>query len=382
MKTIVASRNSDLQRDFARDLLRRKDLQLVITDSARELLQRVRQGADLCFVDRLLPDGSGADVAAAIRGDRKLAGVPVVLMTGPSAGADVQGFTEVVELPTPPGALGLLVARLLGVPLRDSDRWAVRVHVYGGEAASLAPPEYLGTSVDLSEMGMLIRATHALPVLQLGAQLALRFALPGQPSELYARATVRRVDEEGFAPAVGIAVSFDELSPPDRAALRRYLTDFLDGWPFRFDVVEHAGAKEVSLAGAITSDTDLGTLAQLMGDGAVDLRLRDLRRFGTDGAHKWMQLVRELGPSVRVRLHECPVGFVQQANQVPNMLDGVEVVSIQAPYACPSCAIEDERVVEVSRLGADRAPPAFTCRSCKGPLRFDDLPEHYFAFLH
>src|SRR3954466_1764265 len=137
---------------------------MVTARSIEELVERLRGGGDLCFVDRVLPDGDAEMALATIRADKKLANVPVVLVVTPgspaTAGSDRQrarelGFAEVVELPAPPGSLGLLVARLLGMPLREDKRFAVRVHVF--DAAGGSDDSYLGTSADLSERGMLLK---------------------------------------------------------------------------------------------------------------------------------------------------------------------------------------------------------------------------------
>ena len=86
-------------------------------------------------------------------------------------------------------------------------------------------------------------------------------------------------------------------------------------------------------------------------------------------------------------LHECPIAFVQQANAISNLLDNTEVVSFFAPYLCPRCGLDEERLIDVQRdLGPAQGrgrlkPPSFPCQSCGATLAFDDLPERYFAFL-
>src|SRR5260221_164794 len=87
MKTIVASHNPDLARDFDRDLLRRRDLRLVTARTTADLLDRLRAGADLCFLDRMLPDGDSATALQAIRDEKKLANIPVVMVTASGAPA-------------------------------------------------------------------------------------------------------------------------------------------------------------------------------------------------------------------------------------------------------------------------------------------------------
>ena len=377
MKTIVATRNPDLQRDFARDLLRRRDLRLVTVENTRDLLARLRQGADLCFVDRVLSDGEGKDAAAAIRADKKLVNLPVLLMVTPGGPRPddprTQGFTDIVELPSPPGALTLVIGRWLGVALRDSDRRAVRVHVYSGDVAS---SEYLGVSVDLSEMGILLR-TSTRRELTAGQTLALRFTPPGQSREATLRATVVRVDDKNFQPARGVALNFVEGDAEARAPLDAYLADLHGGWPFRVEVAPGV-RPSVTLAGRLTEDADLRALASLSGE--VDVRMRDLRGVNSDSAQRWRDLVLRTPAVSRWHLHECPVGFVHQANQNPSLLLRTEVESFHAPYACAGCGLEDERVITAGEAKTRRAPP-FACRACNAQMHFDDLPDAFFAFV-
>ena len=64
-----------------------------------------------------------------------------------------------------------------------------------------------------------------------------------------------------------------------------------------------------------------------------------------------------------------------------------QVVSFYAPYMCPRCGLDEERLIDVARDLSDdkgnrvRRPPSFPCTSCGAPLVFDDIPERYFAFL-
>jgi CheY-like chemotaxis protein len=397
VKTVVTSPNALLAREFASEPLCHQDVELVTVRSSDELMARVRAGADLCFVDPLLPDGtSGYKACAKLREDKDLWGFPIVLAVtagGPrvtQAEAQEAGFNEAVELPAAAGALSLLVGRYIGVPLRDADRLAVQVHVHArvleddAEAMAAGPLAYLGTSVDLAEMGMLVKSGRRLAR---GTALELGFTLPGQERALELEATVVRVDEQRFAPAFALGLVFDEIKQADREALRKYLADLLAGWPFRWQVSLEAamgGTREVvTLSGALPSDSYLAPLEALRGE--VDIRMRHLRRLSSDALGRFADLVQRLRPVAQVRLVECPVALVRHANQIPSLLDGVEVVSFFAPYNCPRCGIEDERLVDVLEHLGDRSvrrAPDFNCIACGGPLVFDDIFERYFAFLN
>lgn len=385
MKTIVASHNPDLARDFDRDLLRRRDLRLVTARDTDDLVARLREGADLCFVDRVLPDGDAASALAAIRADKQLAHVPVVMVTtvgAPASGraeAQAIGFADVVELPAPPGALGLLVGRLLGVPLREDERFAVRVHVFQSGNATESPETYIGTSIDLSENGMLLKARRgAAP----GSVLGVRFALPGRPGELSLRGRVVRVDDQSFAPQHALALAFENLTPADRAALHEYLRVLIGGRPFRWRTVEEHGRTVIELYGVLRADSDLLPLANTRGD--VWLRLREFRRISSDSVQKWIDFVRAVPADARLHLLECPIPFIHQANLITNLLERQEVESFFAPYSCAACGLDEERLIDVKRDldgGKKRQPPPMPCSSCGGPLAFDELTEQYFAFL-
>jgi CheY-like chemotaxis protein len=381
VKTIVASHNPDLARDFDRDLLRRRDLRLVTARSIPELVERLRAGGHVCFVDRVLPDGDAESALDAIRSDSQLQHVPVVLVAaqgapvGDRAQARSTGFADVVDLPAPPGALSLLVARLLGVPLREDERFAVRVHVFGSAGAG---DEYLGTSVDLSENGMLLKAKRDVPV---GTVLGLRFTLPARTGELTIGARVVRSDDKMFAPARGLALSFDGLSSYERGELHDYLRVLVSGRPFSWQVAFEGSTQIVSLSGVLRADSDLEPLRQLKGD--VVFRLREFRRIGSDSVQRWIDLVRQMS-GARITLEECPIAFVHQANLITNLLDRQTVRSLYAPYACDACGLDEEKLLDVARdLGGGKLQraPEQKCSACSRPLTFDELPDRYFSFL-
>ena len=399
MKTIVASHNPDLARDFDRDLLRRRDLRLVTARDTDDLVARLRERADLCFIDRVLPDGDAAAALTTIRADKQLAHIPVVMVTASGApasdraAAQAIGFADVIELPAAPGALGLLVGRLLGVPLREDERFAVRVHVFAdfhrrrdqpseaGDAAgtSESPETYIGTSIDLSENGMLLKARRtAAP----GSVLGVRFALPGHAGELSLRGRVVRVDDHSFAPQHALALAFEDVTPADRAALHDYLRVLIGGRPFRWRTVEENGRTVIELYGVLRADSDLSPLATTRGD--VWLRMREFRRISSDSVQKWIDFVRALPAGERLHLLECPIPFIHQANLITNLLERQEVESFFAPYSCAACGLDEERLIDVKRDldgGKKRQPPPMTCSGCGGPLAFDELTEQYFAFL-
>ncbi len=379
MKTIVASHNPDLAHDFDRDLLRRRDLRLVTARDTDDLLTKLRDGADLCFVDRVLPDGDAESALAAIRADKRFLGIPVVLVTSAGAPAEdrgqarAAGFADIVELPAAPGVLGLLVGQLLGVPLREDERFAVRVHVFSENSDA---ESYIGTSVDLSEHGMLLKARRSAAP---GTLLDVRFSLPGRTGELTLHGRVVRVDATSFAPSFGLALAFESPTPADAAALREYLRVLLQGRPFSWRTLPETGRTVIELYGVLRADSDLTPLTQL--PTPLYLRLRSFRRISSDSVQKWIDFVRALPETQRIFLLECPIPFIHQANLITNLLEHQTVESFFAPYSCAHCGLDEEKLLTTAELGAAKKPPPQTCTACHSPTTFDDLPEQYFAFL-
>jgi DNA-binding response OmpR family regulator len=63
-----------------------------VARKAAELLAelRTRQPPDIMLLDVMLPDGNGFDILAKIRSHRKLAMLPVVMLTAKTEKADIQ----------------------------------------------------------------------------------------------------------------------------------------------------------------------------------------------------------------------------------------------------------------------------------------------------
>ena len=383
MKTIVAAFHSDLPRGLQQGLLHRQDLQLCHVRSLPELIERLNRGIDLCLLGPQLGEHSAVTVAQHVRAQRAARGVPLILLhpsTQNAALPQTTSFDEVVEWPAKAEALPILLARLLGFPVRSNERYPVRVHVFGsfgqvGEAA------YLGTSVDLSLDGMLLRTARAASP---GERALVRFALPGRPLEIQIYGRVVRIEKEAYAPENGVAILFDAASAPERQQLKEHFAA-MSGRTFRWNIVREGQRLHIHLSGVLNAEVDLTALKQLRGE--LDFYLRDFRRISSDSIQTWLDLMRALTGVAKIRLHECPIAFVQQANAISNLLDNTEVVSFFAPYLCPRCGLDEEQMICVARDLRDssgqvlRRPPPVKCVSCASDMVFDDIPERYFMFL-
>jgi hypothetical protein len=193
-----------------------------------------------------------------------------------------------------------------------------------------------------------------------------------------------RVENDAYAPELGVAIRFDAASDPERHQLKEHFTA-MSGKTFRWNIVREGPRLHIHLSGVLNAEVDLSALKQLRGE--LDFYLRDFRRISSDSIQTWLDLMRALTGVARIRLHECPIAFVQQANAISNLLDNTQVVSFFAPYLCPRCGFDEEQMICVDRDMRDssgrlrRQPPIFKCVRCSGDMSFDDIPERYFMFL-
>ena len=387
MKTIVAAFHSELPRGLQQGLLHRNDLQLCHVRSLPELLERLGKGAELCLLGPQLGEHSAVTVAQQVRHGRATRSIPLILLH-PAASAATLGptssFDEVVEWPARADVLPTVLSRYLALPVRGNERYPVRVHVFGTYGASFgqnSEAAYLGTSVDLSLDGMLLRTLRPINP---GDRVAVRFALPGRPLEIQIYGRAVRVDKDAYCPDTGVAILFDAASAPERQQLKEHFAA-MSGRTFRWNIVREGQRLHIHLSGVLNAEVDLTALKQLRGE--LDFYLRDFRRISSDSIQTWLDLMRALTGVAKIRLHECPIAFVQQANAISNLLDNTEVVSFFAPYLCTRCGLDEEQMICVDRDLRDssgqivRRPPTVKCVSCAGDMAFDDIPERYFMFL-
>lgn len=129
-----------------------------------------------------------------------------------------------------------------------------------------------------------------------------------------------------------------------------------------------------------------------VGFGAIGPSIRTLvidvsgmTRMTSFGVRQWLKGIDALPKSLSdVYMLGCPTFFVDQLNMVLNFGGSAKVLTVMAPYTCPSCGMESGETVDV--LG-DRATlakggvPEKDCGRCNGKLEFDETPESYFSFV-
>ena len=192
---------------------------LALTDS-REALKRVdRQKFDGAFVDAHMPHVDGFEVVRHIRNSPTNSSLPIVMLTGYD---DVQtmraafkaGITFFLGKPTSLKNLSSLLNVMNQAMLREK-RSYVRLPLRTVVTCRTAKGQFTSPSVNVGEGGMLLESSGGL---ESGADVDLRFSLPGAPGTVSPVAKVMRKN-----PPDRIAVQFVTISRDDRKVIQNYI---------------------------------------------------------------------------------------------------------------------------------------------------------------
>ncbi len=368
---VLSALTLELAAAIERDLLRRDDIHLVAARSIEELVSLARDGAALCLVEPLLPDGDALDALDALRALEER--VPVVLVTPrdtPRAGTIEQGFAAVLQMPDRSGSFAEVIGRLLGAPRRGGERRVAiaRVRDEGG-----AP---LGRVVDLSLGGFALRTRQRLAV---GDTIALTIELVAEDLSLPARAEVVRIEGDGAA--FRFLAQSAELSSAIERTLAAHFTK--DG--FSFQPTPELGARAASIGGTLHDGPALTALVELMLEPTADaiparLTLHELAPLDERGVDRFIALI---GRVPGVELRGCPPWLVGLAARLPSLLGRGEasarVRSMQVALRCTGCA--DEPLDEARWPAPEGVRAAIArclerpCYVCGSPLALEDSLE-------
>ena len=142
-----------------------------------------------------------------------------------------------------------------------------------------------------------------------------------------------------------------------------------------------SGVTVVEFGGQFDERVDFSELASL--EGEVEFDLAQVARLNSTGVRAWVDFVHGLGAVRELRFVRCAPAVVTQLNTIYNFRGPARVVSLLAPFVCETCELEENKLLEVSALGAPAHPahPDFPCPRCGAAMAFDELPERYFSFL-
>ena len=362
MRKVLVSNNSELLRHFSTPSFRRLDADLVVAstgDEATALFQRDKPV--LAVLDAELPGVTGYEVARAIKD--AATGCKVVLVTGKRLTAEQMkkvadsGCDEVLIAPMTADELFDVVAIQLGVPRRGAERYTVAVAIDDKPTAA----RVTNLSVDGA------RLIVPDPVSD-GQAISITVS-PDHTSPVRIKARVVWAQRRDDKTVVGAA--FEDLDERGRELLAK-----LTQW----EIIRDSERTRVVLKGDFTEATRFDELLTPM-VGRIDFDLAQVTYMNSIGVRAWCQFLKA-APIQGYELHACSVPFVLQASLVPDVIGRGTITSFFAPYHCNKCDHQEERLLQTAAvLAAALEPPTFACPQCGGELRFDDLPERYFAFL-
>ena len=149
------------------------------------------------------------------------------------------------------------------------------------------------------------------------------------------------------------------------------------------EMVTADDAALVHVSGLVDENfSGFGNLASMK---TVVISVAKMTRMTSFGVRQWLKSMDAL-PKTITDLHVlgCPTFFVDQLNMVLNFGGQAKVLTVMAPYTCPSCGTESGETIDVLVERANLARggiPDKECQRCGGQLEFDETPESYFAFV-
>jgi hypothetical protein len=154
------------------------------------------------------------------------------------------------------------------------------------------------------------------------------------------------------------------------------VTDRLN-WKIQDGEVTH-----VALHGPVDEDANFAPLVeQLRAKGRVRFDLSGIARINSCGVREWVNFIRALPNGCTVELEKCTPAVVSQLNMISNFAGTARILSVHAPFVCDQCGHEEDVLINVETGKAPKLAE-MRCKSCGGPMEFDDVEDSYFSFLN
>ncbi len=149
------------------------------------------------------------------------------------------------------------------------------------------------------------------------------------------------------------------------------------------DVQTAGEAALVNVSGLV--DERFGGFGDLRSMKTVAINVAGMTRMTSFGVRQWLKSMDSLPKTItELYMVGCPTFFVDQLNMVLNFGGNAKILTVVAPYTCPSCGVESGETIDVLAERANLAKgglPEKECARCGGKLEFDETPESYFAFV-
>jgi hypothetical protein len=146
-------------------------------------------------------------------------------------------------------------------------------------------------------------------------------------------------------------------------------------------IIKNENGAEIKMIGAITVEANFKLLLDQIKDiHHFQLELSGITRLTSCGVREWMNFIRPLTDRAEVELRCCSPVIVAELNVFHNFKGNARIISIEAPFLCPSCDHEWMMLLEVTTNSIPKLEPV-VCSTCGGKMEFDDLYDNYFSFI-
>ena len=126
-------------------------------------------------------------------------------------------------------------------------------------------------------------------------------------------------------------------------------------------------------------------LQQLLGDipMKVILKTRAITRINSIGLKTWMAYFKKAKEAgVQIRYIDVSPVITNHLHTIVPYGGGGKVESVVGPFHCEKCSHQFEVTITTPDIGAIKPQiTGKTCPMCKGPAKFDEIPQEYFQFL-
>jgi hypothetical protein len=117
--------------------------------------------------------------------------------------------------------------------------------------------------------------------------------------------------------------------------------------------------------------------------GKIRINTRGVTRVSSTGAKAFLIFLGQCSTSgVEVTHEECSPAVVHHLPIIMQLNPSTRVDSVMAPFSCANCRrsfdvlLPQPKIAQIKTLINARP-----CPSCQKPLKFDEVPQDYFAFL-
>lgn len=148
---------------------------------------------------------------------------------------------------------------------------------------------------------------------------------------------------------------------------------------FNIDIDRVGSRTSVVIAGIIDEGADLGGLADLHGDVAIDLE--GVRRINSFGVRMWIEAMRKFPADARGAIVRCAPPMVEQMNMIHNFFGRCRLESFHVPMICPECEEQHNELFEVATCRRQGGLAEVACPACGEVMEVDDIEEQYLFFL-